>query len=167
MAIPVKGRADYLEVGDFNAACSMCGRKRKANTMVRNWQGLWRCPEHNEPRQWQDFVRGIADIITPPWTQPEEDTFTQVCTFNGCAAVCGVGTCGCMTCGRYAWDMDFYPPIPPRPYLMDNEGNYILDPATGNPIIVPPPVPLPAAPPVPTGFTADSDITADSTTTVS
>lgn len=87
MGGPVKGRADYLELGDWNAACSMCGRKRKASTMVKNWQGLYRCPEHNEPRQPQDFVRGEQDIQTPPWVQPETDIDIDICTLNGISAI--------------------------------------------------------------------------------
>ena len=82
MGTPVKGRADYLDLGDWNALCSMCGRKRKASTMVKNWQGQWRCPEHNEPRQPQDFVRGVPDIQTPPWTQPPPLDGVAVYTFN-------------------------------------------------------------------------------------
>lgn len=82
MGAPVKGRADYLLLGDYNAACSMCGRKRKASQLVRNWQGLYRCPEHNEPRQPQDFVRNVKDVMTVPWAQPEQNTFTNfVLTF--------------------------------------------------------------------------------------
>ena len=64
------GRADYLELGDWNAVCYECGRKRKASTLVRHWQGYYVCPEHNEPRQPQDFVRSVPDNQTPPWAQP-------------------------------------------------------------------------------------------------
>lgn len=78
MSYPTKGRADYLDLGDWNAVCSMCGRKRKASTMEKNWQGMYRCPEHNEPRQPQDFVRGIPDIQTPPWVQPPADEFVDM-----------------------------------------------------------------------------------------
>lgn len=77
MSGQVKGRADYLLLGDWNAACSMCGRKRKASQLVRNWQGLYRCPSHNEPRQPQDFVRNVKDVMTVPWAQPEQNTFTE------------------------------------------------------------------------------------------
>lgn len=65
------GRADYLLLGDWNTVCYQCGWKRKASTMVRNWQGYYVCPEHNEPRQPQDFVRSVNDVQTPPWTQPD------------------------------------------------------------------------------------------------
>ena len=64
------GRADYYESGGYNAVCYECGRKRKASTLKKNWQGYFVCPEHWEPRQQQDFVRAIPDVITPPWAQP-------------------------------------------------------------------------------------------------
>lgn len=64
------GRADYYADGDYNVRCSMCGFKRKASTLVKNWQGMWRCPEHDEKRFAQDFVRAVPDVQTPPWTQP-------------------------------------------------------------------------------------------------
>lgn len=64
------GKADFLQLGDWNAQCYQCGRKRKAGQMEKNWQGYYVCPEHNEPRQTQDFVRGIADHQTVPWAQP-------------------------------------------------------------------------------------------------
>lgn len=87
MGTPPKGRADYWLPGDWNAACSMCGRKRKASQMVKNWQGMYRCPEHNESRQPQDFVRGTQDVQTVPWAQPETDIDINICTFNGQSAV--------------------------------------------------------------------------------
>jgi hypothetical protein len=74
----VPGRADLLELGTFNAACSMCGRKRKASQLVRNWQGLYRCPEHNEPRQPQDFARGVKDDMSVPWNQHTLKDFVLV-----------------------------------------------------------------------------------------
>lgn len=69
MTYPTKGPADYLDLGDWNARCSLCDCKAKASWLVRNWQGQYRCPQHNEPRQPQDFVRAVPDITTPPWTQ--------------------------------------------------------------------------------------------------
>lgn len=64
------GKADFLKLGDWNAVCYQCGFKRKASYLVKNWQGYYVCPEHNEPRQPQDFVRAVPDVQTPPWTQP-------------------------------------------------------------------------------------------------
>jgi hypothetical protein len=116
---PIKGRADFLDVGDWNAACSMCGRKRKASTLVQNWQGQWRCPEHNEPRQPQDFVRGVADVQTPAFVQRELDIDVQVCTFNGISSIPGLAIPGCEIPGNAAFDRSYYPPTmpPPSPFL--------------------------------------------------
>lgn len=84
---PSRGRADHLVLGDWNVACSMCGRKRKASQMVRNWQGMWRCPEHNEPRQPQDFVRATPDVQAVPFAQPETDIDIYICSINGISAI--------------------------------------------------------------------------------
>lgn len=64
------GRADYLRLGDWNTQCYQCGFKAKASELVRNWQGYFVHPEHNEPRQTQDFVRGVPDNQIAPWVQP-------------------------------------------------------------------------------------------------
>lgn len=96
MATPPKGKADYLAEGDYNAACWECGRKFKASTMRRNWQGYWVCPAHWEARQPQDFVRGMPDDQIPPWVQPESDVFTVFCTPNGNTAIADYAVAECM-----------------------------------------------------------------------
>lgn len=70
MSVQAKGKADYLELGDHNAVCYECGRKFKASQLKRHWQGYYVCEQHWEPRHPQDFVRGVQENITPPWTQP-------------------------------------------------------------------------------------------------
>ena len=82
MNMPVMGRADFYREGDWNAACGLCGRKRKASEMKVippgvPGAGLRMCPEHHYERNPQDFVRGIPDKITPPWTQPPTDTYLE------------------------------------------------------------------------------------------
>lgn len=96
-----KGRADFLSLGDWNAVCYQCGRKRKASTLKRNWQGFWVCPEHWETRQPQDFVRGIQDIQTPPWTQPmPTDQLLYFCTPVTSSSGAGFAQAGCMVAGN-------------------------------------------------------------------
>lgn len=113
MGAPQKGRADYLALGDYNVACSMCGRKRKASQVVRNWQGLYRCPEHNEPRQPQDFARGIKEVISPPWAQIETDNLLSICTLQSRMAIPAYAIAGCVVAGtpfNPAWviiELDF------------------------------------------------------------
>lgn len=64
------GRADYYAPGDHNAVCFECGKKFKASTLKKHWQGYYVCEEHWEPRHPQDFVRSVQDVQTPPWAQP-------------------------------------------------------------------------------------------------
>lgn len=72
------GRADFWASGDWNSVCYECGRKRKASQLKKHWQGYYVCPEHWEPRQPQDFVRGIQDVQTVPWSQPLSEIFSGV-----------------------------------------------------------------------------------------
>ena len=77
MSTPAKGPADYLALGDYNAICYDCGRKYKASELIRSWEGFYVCERCWHPRQPQDFVRGVPDKQTPPWTQPRPaDVFT-------------------------------------------------------------------------------------------
>jgi hypothetical protein len=89
------GRADYLELGDWNASCFVCGGKRKASTMRRHWQGYWVCPEHWEPRHPQDFVKGVQDVQTVPWSQPKTDTFVQGALCSTYSSIAGYAIAGC------------------------------------------------------------------------
>ena len=93
------GRADFLKLGDWNFICFRCGRKAKSSTARRQWQGYSVCdrPGCYEPRQSQDFVRGIPDIQSPPWVQPPAaDIFVKFCTPNGRTAYPGFAEPGCV-----------------------------------------------------------------------
>ena len=108
MSGPRKGKADYLQLGDWNAVCYQCGRKFKASELRRHWQGYYVCDKHWEPRQPQDFVRGVQDIQTPPWAQPmPADQFVLTCTPDGSSAMPGIAIPGCMIPGKV-----FYPTPP-------------------------------------------------------
>lgn len=90
-----RGRADFYASGEWNVACSMCGRKRKSSEVVKNWQGDWRCPEHNEERHPQDFVRAVPDDMSVPFAQPESETFAAFCTPNGTTAIANFAVADC------------------------------------------------------------------------
>ncbi len=60
----------------------------KASMLRKHWQGFWVCPEHWEPRQPQDFARGIKEHPTPPWVQPwPADTYVTVCDPNSMSCI--------------------------------------------------------------------------------
>lgn len=67
--------------GDWIADCDVCGRKYKASQLTKRWDGLMCCHHDWEPRQPQDFVRGVDDNQTVPWSRPEPaDSFIPVTT---------------------------------------------------------------------------------------
>jgi len=57
--------------GDWAAICDVCGRKFKASQLKLRWDNLRVDSDCWEPRQPQDFVRGVADYQAPNWTRPE------------------------------------------------------------------------------------------------
>jgi hypothetical protein len=96
------GTADYLDLGDWNATCYECGRKKKASYLRKHWQGYYVCPEHWEPRQPQDFVRSVPDNMTVPWAQPQEDVFINpLCNLEGQSAVPDMAMPNCAIPGKY------------------------------------------------------------------
>ena len=100
MTYPPRGKADYLDLGDWNAVCYQCGRKFKASQLRKHWQGFWVCPAHWEARHPQDFVRGVVDNMTPPFAQPmPADIFTVFCTPNGMTSIAGFSVSGCVVTG--------------------------------------------------------------------
>ena len=89
----------HFIMGQWNVACSMCGKERKSGDMVKNWQGQWRCPEHNEERHPQDFVREIAKESVPDFVQNPEDVDLETCTPDSISALPGHGIAGCVIAG--------------------------------------------------------------------
>jgi hypothetical protein len=57
--------------GEWAVLCDVCGRKMRSEDLRQRWDGLKVCNFDWEPRQPQDFVRGVADYQAPSWTRPE------------------------------------------------------------------------------------------------
>lgn len=82
--------------GDWKFVCDLCGRDGLASQAKRNWKGQWVHPEHWEPRHPQDFVRGVPETITPPWTRPRQaDTYAAFCTPAGITAIADYAVADC------------------------------------------------------------------------
>jgi hypothetical protein len=92
---------NYLKLGDWNAICDVCGFKFKASTMLKRWDGLMVCKQDYEVRHPQDFIRGIKDDPSVPWSRPETDLFIEptFCTVVKKQGVAGMGGAGCMVAG--------------------------------------------------------------------
>ena len=56
----------------WRAICDRCAAKRWNDELRREWDGLMVCADTCwEPRNPQDFVRGVQDKQNPPWVRPE------------------------------------------------------------------------------------------------
>lgn len=64
------GLADYFAPGEWNFYCDLCGRKRKSGDAMKTWDGFYVCKEHKEARNPQDFVRGVEEDLSIPWSRP-------------------------------------------------------------------------------------------------
>ncbi len=62
------GRADYFKPGSWNLRCSECDKKIKADEARKRWDGFWVCWRCWEIRNPQDFVRGIPDNMSVPYS---------------------------------------------------------------------------------------------------
>lgn len=73
------GRSDYWRSGDWNTECDACGQKYKASKLRKRWDGLMVCPKDMEERHPQDYVRGIRDDQSVPFSRPEPpDSFVPI-----------------------------------------------------------------------------------------
>ena len=79
----MKGKNDYLKLGDWNAECDRCGFKYKASQLREEWDGFIVCKDCWEPRHEQDFIRGIEDDPSVPWTRPFNSNPTDTTSING------------------------------------------------------------------------------------
>lgn len=73
-------KRNQFKNGDWLAVCDSCGLTFYASQLRTRWDGLKVCEMDYETRNPQDFVRGIPDIQTPPWTRPKpaEEAITLV-----------------------------------------------------------------------------------------
>jgi hypothetical protein len=71
---------NHLILGDWNALCDSCGRKFKASSLQKRWDGLIVCREDWEQRHPQDLLRVQREQISVPWARPypATDTFIPV-----------------------------------------------------------------------------------------
>lgn len=69
------GRADFYKSGTYNIVCDICGFKYKARQLQKTWDGYWSCPKCYDPRNPQDFVRGVKETAKPDKTRPDNEVF--------------------------------------------------------------------------------------------
>ncbi len=97
-----RGRSDYRAGGGvYNMICDRCGFKCKSTQIKREWTGLYVCDSSVndcwEPRQPQDFVRGIPDRQSVPVPRPDMNNSQPQYWPYPCIA--GIAIAGLSVCG--------------------------------------------------------------------
>ena len=87
----------YYAEGEWNFTCDLCGAQRKSSEGTKTWNNLYVCNHHKEVRNPQDFVKGIRDDQSVPWSRPEpEDVFVpSACTMAGRSSIPKFAVPGC------------------------------------------------------------------------
>lgn len=69
-----QGPKDYFKPHSSNVICDRCGFKAKSDDLIREWNGLmvhrFKC---HEPRNQQDFLKGMPDNLPRPYYRPEPE----------------------------------------------------------------------------------------------
>ena len=89
---------NWLKLGDYNCICDSCGRKFKASTMRKRWDGMFVCKEDWEPKHPQLSLKVHGDKQTVPIPRPEptQDTFIAYCSIWTSSCYADMGTADCM-----------------------------------------------------------------------
>jgi len=66
--------ADYYAKGEWNFYCDICGAKNKSSRAQKTWDNHYVCVHHKEVRNPQDFLRGVKDDQSVPWSRPNDGT---------------------------------------------------------------------------------------------
>jgi hypothetical protein len=92
---------NWLKLGDWNVICDSCGRKFKASSMRKRWDGLLVCREDFEVKHPQLSMKVRGDKQTIPIPRPEaEDQFIQVCWIWDRSPYANLGSADCSTVGK-------------------------------------------------------------------
>jgi hypothetical protein len=66
--------------GDWNIICDVCGKKIKASSSRKRWDGFIVCESDWEARHPMDFIKTPTDKISVPFSRPRPpDVFEHVC----------------------------------------------------------------------------------------
>ena len=76
-----------IEIGMWNAICDRCGFKFKNIDLKVEWNGLMTCKDCWEPRHPLDFVRGIPDDSSVPWSRPDSNSDSSYTDVGGTARI--------------------------------------------------------------------------------
>lgn len=91
------GGSNFYKDGGWNIICDLCGAQIKNTEAVKTWDNFYVCRFHKEVRNPQDFLRGVKENMSVPYTRsggPELDANPH-CSTTGRSGVAGYAMSGC------------------------------------------------------------------------
>ena len=77
MVTRTKNQNTYIH-GSWNVICDRCGFKFKQEDIKKQWDGLEVCVDCWEIRHEQDFLKGVKDDPSVPFTRPDAEDATTI-----------------------------------------------------------------------------------------
>jgi hypothetical protein len=72
------GDSTYYADGQWNVTCDLCAKKIKSSHAVKTWDNFYVCRHHKEVRNPQDYLRGVKDNQSVPFSRPENTNWQFV-----------------------------------------------------------------------------------------
>lgn len=88
--------------GSWKVVCDVCGFWYPSDEVKKRWDGLITCSDDWEQRHPQDFIRGVKDEPSVPFSRPEpEDNFdaSPACYIFESSGYVSLATVGCARVG--------------------------------------------------------------------
>ena len=80
----LRGKNDFLRLGDWKAVCDVCGVVFHGSELRRRWDGFMVCSDDYEQRHPQDLIRLRPERTSLPWARPyPTDTFRTPAPADG------------------------------------------------------------------------------------
>ena len=76
-----------LVIGQWLGICDVCGFRFHSGDLRKRWDGMYVCKDDYEERHPSDFLRGIEDNPSVPWTRPDSNSDTNTTDISGNAIV--------------------------------------------------------------------------------
>lgn len=121
------GQNNYYASGQWNFICDLCGRPGKSGNAVKTWNNLWVCAHHKEARNPQDFLRGVKDNQSVPWSRSQTEPIfvgsVLLTQENGCLILQETGNWALATEGPYPYSLNqlFYSVVQEDGHLLLQE----------------------------------------------
>ena len=86
--------------GEWKAFCDRCGTRYFGSQLRKEWTGLMVCQRCWEPRNQQDFLKGVKEKLVPAFVRPGSNYPVNHCSLTGHSALADFAESDCAAIGN-------------------------------------------------------------------